>query len=109
MVAVIESIIFLLQANIGLLCDYDPGIRHIRISGGLANLDGLCQKLADLSGLGVHRPLQVEATARGIAWQAAGCPDDWPASGAGETFTPCDNAPLQSRYQQFIDILNNER
>ena len=105
MVAVIESIVFLLQANIELMVRYDPGLRQIRVSGGLANLDGLCRKLADLSGLEVHRPVQVEATARGIAWQAAGSPDDWPPAGAGETFTPGRNTKLHSRYQQFTDIL----
>jgi glycerol kinase len=86
MVAVIESILFLLQANIVLLQSQYPAIERIRISGGLSNLDGLCQRLANLSGLEVQRPYQVEATARGIAWQAAGCPADWPPTGAGETF-----------------------
>jgi glycerol kinase len=107
MVAVIESIVFLLEANIELLRRHDAGVRRIRISGGLANLDGLCRKLADLSGLEVHRPVQVEATARGIAWQAAGSPDDWPASGAGETFSPGDNPALQARYERFTEILKN--
>ena len=72
MVAVIESILFLIQANIGLMCQAAPSVSIIRISGGLANLDALCQRLADLSGLEVQRPPQVEATARGIAWQASG-------------------------------------
>ena len=31
--------------------------------GGLANLDAVCQKLANLTGLVIHRPVQVEATA----------------------------------------------
>ena len=105
LVAVIESIVFLLQANIERLCRYNPGLHRIRISGGLSNLDGLCRRLADLSGLEIHRPVQVEATARGIAWQAAGGPEDWPPSGAGETFTPSGNALLHSRYERFIGIL----
>jgi len=105
LVAVIESIVFLLQANIERLCRYNRAIRRIRISGGLSNLDGLCRKLADLSGLEVHRPVQVEATARGVAWQAAGGPADWPPSGAGVTFTARENAALRSRYERFIGIL----
>ena len=83
MVAVIESIIFLVQANVALLRTINPGVDKIQISGGLSRLDGLCQRLANLSGLAVHRPVLVEATARGIAWQAAGCPADWPSTGEG--------------------------
>jgi glycerol kinase len=105
LVAVVESIVFLLQANIERMCRYKPSIRTVRVSGGLSNLDGLCQRLADLSGLAVHRPVQVEATARGVAWQAAGGPDDWPASGAGETFSATQNTALQTRYQRFKDVL----
>ncbi|MGB5261787.1 MAG: FGGY family carbohydrate kinase [Gammaproteobacteria bacterium] len=105
MVAVIESIVFLLQANIERLCRYNPAISRIRISGGLSNLDGLCQRLADLCGLVVQRPVQIEATARGIAWQVAGGPADWPPGGAGETFKPQTNKPLRSRYEGFIQIL----
>ena len=107
MVAVIESIVFLLQAIIERMCRHDPAIDRIRISGGLASLDGLCQRLADLSGLAVHRPVQAEATARGVAWQAAGGPADWPPGGAGETFTPNENTRLQSRYVRFIEVLSN--
>ena len=104
-VAVLESILFLLQANIERLQDCEPGLQRIRIGGGLSNLDGLCQRLADLSGLVVERPAQHEATARGIAWQAAGCPTDWPAAGAGSSFTPQQDSALQLRYRRFVQIL----
>lgn len=105
MVAVIESIVFLIQANVALMCAANPTVDRIQVTGGLSNLDGLCQRLADISGLPVYRPLQVEATARGIAWQAAGCPDDWPPTGPGETFDPAGNAPLNSRYRRFLEAL----
>ncbi|MEZ5540679.1 MAG: FGGY family carbohydrate kinase [Pseudomonadota bacterium] len=107
MVAVLESIVFLLQANITLLCKAHPVIDKIRVSGGLANLDALCQKLADLSGLTVQRPPQVEATARGIAWQAAGVSVDWPAAGTSSSFLPGDDPALRARYARFIDILES--
>jgi glycerol kinase len=107
MVAVIESIVFLVQANVVLLCDLNRGVANIQISGGLSNLDGLCQKLANLSGLPVHRPVQVEASARGIAWQAAGCPEDWPASGPGKTFEPVADAGLATRYERFTGMLES--
>ena len=109
MVAVVESIIFLLQANIAALCALDPAVGTVRISGGLANLDGLCQKLANLSGLIVQRPAQVEATARGIAWQAGGCPADWPATGSNTLFTPLPDVKLQARYTAFLKALESMR
>jgi glycerol kinase len=105
MVAVIESILFLLQANIELMTALNPAVDRIRISGGLSRLDGLCQRLANLSGLNVERPMQVEATARGIAWQAAGCPDDWSTMDTGKLFTPKKDKPLAVRYTQFIEHL----
>jgi len=105
MVAVIESILFLVQANIELLTALNPAVDSIRISGGLSTLDGLCQRLANLSGLKVERPVQVEATARGIAWQAAGCPDNWSATGNGRQFIPHRDKQLSGRYTQFIEQL----
>ncbi|MGB5427690.1 MAG: FGGY family carbohydrate kinase [Gammaproteobacteria bacterium] len=105
LVAVIESVVFLLQANITLLQTVNPAVDKIQISGGLSSLDGLCQKLANLSGLAVHRPVQLEATARGIAWQAAGGPADWPASGDGKTFIPTSEPGLNERYSRFVEIL----
>jgi glycerol kinase len=55
---------------------YGDGQR-IAISGGLSRCDYLCQVLAGLSGLKVERMSQCEATARGVAFLAAGLPDGW--------------------------------
>ncbi|MCU7852499.1 MAG: hypothetical protein KZQ80_09830 [Candidatus Thiodiazotropha sp. (ex Monitilora ramsayi)] len=106
--AVVESILFLVQVNVVLLQEHAPDTRRIQLSGGLARLDGLCQKLADLSGLTVLRPPQIEATARGIAWQAAGCPLDWHASVNADAFLPQPNNGLHTRYRQFIDVLKQQ-
>ena len=105
MVAVTESILFLVQANIELMTTLNPAIDSIRISGGLSVFDGLCQRLANLSGLMVERPAQVEATARGIAWQAAGCPEGWSTMDTGKLFTPERDILLAKRYTQFIELL----
>lgn len=105
MVAVAESILFLIQVNVALLHAAHPALAGIRVSGGLASLDVLCQKLADLSGLKVERPPQVEATARGIAWQAGGLQGDWPASGPVKVFTPRANPGLRARYERFVGIV----
>jgi glycerol kinase len=101
LVAVIESIAFMVCANIRILHDLQPGIRGIRISGGLSRLDGLCQRIADLSGLPVTRPFQVETTARGIAWLAAGGPEAWMPAGEHAHFEPRVNTALAQRYQRF--------
>ena len=104
-VAVIESIVFLLQANIDLMQLHNPGVDKIRTSGGLSNLDSLCQKLANLSGLLVERPVQTEATARGIAWQAGGCQGDWDNAAPGKSFIPQTDTALAQRYARFSEKL----
>ena len=106
MVATVESILFLIQANLEQLVPLNPALRNIQISGGLANLDAVCQRLANLTGLVIYRPVQVEATARGIAWLAAGCPASWRPSGSGVTFTPVDDPGVRSRYVKFLDIVS---
>jgi glycerol kinase len=105
LVAVIESILFLVQANLELLCALDPGIRRIRISGGLAQADGLCQKLANLSGMTVERGTDIEATARGIAWLAAGQPEEWKRTDETREFLPRHDAALGKRYARFLEAL----
>jgi glycerol kinase len=107
MVAVVESILFLVQANIELLQTMEPRVEAIRISGGLARHNSLCQKLANLSGLVVQRPEQLEATARGIAWLAADGPAGWSIGGEGQTFIPIKDAELRGRYQRFSNALKS--
>ena len=102
-VAVAESMLFLVQDNLQLMQQEKP-LQQIRLSGGLSQLDGLCQKLANLSGLAVERLDNPEATARGIAWLAAGRPDYWQQP-AKEIFRPQRDAGLTNRYQQFCQQL----
>jgi len=109
MVAVIESIVFLIEANIQLLRELDPGLDRIRVGGGLSQADGLCRKLASLSGLVVERPAEAEATARGIAWLAAGCPADWDNPEAVDRFEPHTDAGLGVRYTRFLEALETGR
>jgi len=107
MVAVVESILFLLQANIERLLSVNRTVDTIMVSGGLSRLDGVCRKLANLSELTVYRPPQVEATARGIAWQAAGGPAHWPSPGEGTTFYPAADPDLHDRYTHFLGIIHD--
>ncbi len=99
-VAVIESIVFLLAENLRLLQGAVP-VQRLQISGGLASLAGLCQRLAAVTGLPVTRCTHSEATARGVACllaQEAGC--EWPAQD-GETFAPQAHPACAQRYQRW--------
>jgi len=97
-VAVAESIAFLLQVNFEIIKVASPPPTRLLVSGGLARVDGLCRRLADLSALPVYRPAEIEATARGTAFLLAGFPKDWQENKPGDLFTPEPNPRLEQRY-----------
>ncbi|NGP53951.1 FGGY family carbohydrate kinase [Thioalkalivibrio sp. XN8] len=104
-VAVIESIVFLLQANLEamLAADGESRPQQIRASGGLSQLDGLCQRLANLSGLPVVRPQDnQEATASGVA-RLLGAPR--PRRSADARFQPQPAAAFEARYAAWRRLL----
>lgn len=104
--AVLESILFLLQVNLGQIARHSH-LQAIVISGGLARNTGVCQGLADLSGLTVHRSEEAEATARGLAFLTAGLPDTWCQS-SRQTFIPSeDNGTLRWRYSTWLEEMTN--
>lgn len=96
LLAVAESVVFLLQRNIEQIGALQQ-VSSISASGGLARLDGLCQRLADLSGLPVRRSAECEASARGAVFLLAGRPDDWRQL-ASDEFWPLANEALHQRY-----------
>ena len=100
-VAVVESIVFLLQTNLELMQKLPPPPARLVVSGGLARYDGLCQRLSDLSGLALYRPAEHEATARGTAYLLAGFPGDWPEEKPGTPFAPRQNTGLRQRYRRW--------
>jgi len=100
-VAVAESIIFLLQANLEELRRSAVPLEHVVISGGLAQLDGLCRRLAEISRLPVYRPVEYEATARGVAYLLANRVERWPGPETGVWFQPADNASFAARYRRW--------
>jgi len=104
-VAVVESIVFLLYTNLAEMETARGPAHRIIISGGLAALDGLCQRLADLSGLPVHRPAECEATARGTAFLLAGGTPAWLETGTTITFAPAQNPPLAQRFQRWREAM----
>jgi glycerol kinase len=98
--AVMESIVFMLQVNLAAIRHRVPSQTGIRLGGGLSRLDGLCQRLADLSRLPVERPAQTEATARGLAWLAFRHGRDWSLPGA-RIFEPRANTVLDGRFERW--------
>lgn len=105
--AVIESVLFLLFVNIERMMAAGHSIRRLQVSGGLARIDAVCQRLADLTRLPVYRPAETEATARGIAWLAAGRPIPWPKPGKGRHFKPNRVEGLIKRYQEFLGLIDS--
>lgn len=97
-VAILESIVFLLQCNIERLAD--KSTRQIILSGGLSRLDGLCQKLSDLSQLSIKRSTNTEASATGAAW-LLGDQYHWQHKDKFDEFNSEQNIALDQRYQQF--------
>ena len=98
-VAVIESIVFMVCINLEIM-QCEQTLSRLRVSGGLSQLDGLCQRLADLSGLRIERMKLPEATARGVAWLAAGKPDGW-SNVEFDVFKPASMPALTKRYAMF--------
>lgn len=100
-VAVAESILFLIQRNLEEMKKSFSQFEQIFVSGGLSMNDVLCEKLANLAGLPVYRPVEHEATARGLAWQVSGCPADWPETDFGRWFRPAEDSILRERYARW--------
>lgn len=104
-VAVVESVVFLLQANLDEMAQYLPPAARIRISGGVSQIDGLCRRLAALSRLPVQRREDAEATARGIGYLAAGRPASWNQSIAQQVFAPDEDAGIRARYLRWRALM----
>lgn len=105
--AVIESIAFLLQANVDHMAPYVPAPTRMRVSGGLSKIDALCRHLATLSGLPVLRRDDPEASARGIAFIAAGRPATWNAGNPDAEFAPVPDAALSARYRKWRALMKD--
>lgn len=104
-VAVIESIVFLLRTNLDCIRAVHLPMRRIVVSGGLAQWDGLCQKLADIIGLTVRRPGVHEATARGLA-RLLGARSR--ATKPDVVFKPRNNPSLQHRYNRWQKVMRQQ-
>jgi len=104
-VAVVESIIFLLKASLDEMSKLSSRPEQIQITGGLAWLTGLNQRLADLSKLPVYCPTVCEATSRGTAFLLTGQPSRWPEQETGVWFKANHNPELQQRYLDWTKFM----
>ncbi len=97
-VAVIESVAFLINSNVQEILKFASPPDQLQVTGGLAKLDGLLQRIADLTRLPIYRPSECEATARGTAYLVADMPVHWPEQTHGVWFKPIDNPVLDQRF-----------
>ncbi len=104
-VAVAESVLFMLRANLDEMRQAGVTVERIQVSGGLSRMDAICQRLADLTGMPVRRPPETEATGRGIAWLASGASGPWPVPSESDTFVPRADQGLEERYGRFLEAV----
>ncbi len=105
MVAVLESIVFLLRVNFLRLGEMGGPFTEIVLSGGLSGLHGFCQRLADLCGLPVFRNPETEATARGAAFLLAGQPGAWKVRDDVQYFVPEPNTEFELRFKHWLQAM----
>ena len=98
--AVVESIAFLIAVNVLAMHRIAP-LQRLTITGGLAVCDYLCEVLAEATQMTVERPAALEATSRGIAYLAAGQPQDWLPVPIEKSFAPTGEHPVIDRFEQW--------
>lgn len=101
----LESIIFQITINVHLMNQLGAA-KKIYISGGLSNADAICQKIADLTQIAVHRSENADATLRGIACMAAGIPSEWKVSDVKKIFQARFDERLLSRFTRWQYAMN---
>jgi len=116
LLAVQESIKFLLQSNLVVMQSHGFHLQQVVISGGLSKSDVFCRNLADLTNTPVWRPEEVEASARGAAYLLAqqsreGCgisAAEW-SELSGTEFAPGNGAQdlLNQRFGRWREALQN--
>ncbi|MGQ0384555.1 MAG: FGGY family carbohydrate kinase [Gammaproteobacteria bacterium] len=102
--AVLESVAFLIKANLDEMDRHHAPPARLVTSGGLAENRLLCRLLASLSELPADRSSDREATSRGLGFLVAGEP-------AGFHGPPCERIepesaePLLARYLKWLELM----
>lgn len=106
--AVVESIAFLMAANIELMIERQAVgqvSQRIVMTGGLAHSDYLCECLSTLTGLVVQRMELREATATGLGYLLTGNADSWGADVSKAEFLPASSDSLLLRYRRWRGLM----
>ena len=101
---VLESIVFLVVANLVAMNEALAVPRRLVVSGGLANLDGLCTRLATLVRVPVERSALREATAHGLSHLLTGVVSPDAAPSLNTVFRPAHDDTgqrLRARYDRW--------
>ncbi len=106
LVAIVESIAFLLNANIELMRLHLPDLNTLIMGGGLSACPYLGECLADLSQLNVYRLNESELTARGLAYLTADRPAGWRVDSPVPVITSQPNPALMNRQIQWRKLIN---
>jgi glycerol kinase len=110
--AVIDSIVFLIQIQLQRLQQAGCVIDQVELAGGVSQVQGLAQRLANLSGLPVTLHTQAESTARGLAYLLADQPQHWKEkrienkNNSEQMIEAQHDSSLQLRYSHWHDRLN---
>ena len=107
LIAIIESIAFLINANIQIMRKHLPSLNKILVGGGLSACIYLNECLADLSGLPVMRLSERELTGRGLAYLTAARPHDWQHISYNLSIKPTSNAALHDREQRWRTLIED--
>jgi len=104
--SIMESIVFMITANLHEIQACGLDIQHLRIGGGLSRDAALCQRLSNLMGLRASRSTEPEITARGMGWQAAGYPQQFRSTEC-QHFKPRQDKHLEARFQRSMQLLRS--
>lgn len=107
--AILESIVFLLAENLRFARQSSIAINQVVLTGGLASVDSLCQRLADVTGLNATRSTLREATATGTGYLLSQS-SRWPTlnsrSEQSSVFQPGRNPALQARFTRWKALMD---
>ncbi|MEX1994364.1 MAG: FGGY family carbohydrate kinase [Steroidobacteraceae bacterium] len=102
--AVLESVAFLIKANLDEMDLHQPAPERLVASGGLAENRLLCRMLACLSEAPVDRSSDREASSRGLAFLVAGEPAGFTSS-AVDRLEPEPDQQLLARYLKWLELM----
>ena len=101
LIAVVESIAFLIVDNVVLMRKHLPQLDCIVAGGGVSVCPYLCECIASLSGLPVTSIQEPELTAKGLAWLIADRPPQWQRIAATIRHAVVTDLALEARYHQW--------